>query len=153
VSPHVLYAFYPCQRSVTSAGADTTASALGTFFLAMVCYPEVQKKAQEELDKVLNGRLPEYSDIGSLPYFSALVKEVYRYVEVCSKDSLPHAKHVSVSSRWQPVTPLGRPLFSQQIVLNRRSLSRQGVVHQLTSDDLYNGYHIPANAMVIANQW
>jgi hypothetical protein len=44
----------------------------------MVCYPEVQKKAQEELDQVLNGRLPEHSDIESLPYFSALVKEVYR---------------------------------------------------------------------------
>ena len=44
----------------------------------MVCYPEVQKKAQEELDKILNGRLPEHSDIESLPYLSALVKEVYR---------------------------------------------------------------------------
>ena len=100
------------SRSVTSAGADTTASALGTFFLAMVCYPEVQKKAQEELDKVLNGRLPEHSDIESLPYLSALVKEVYRYGEFCVKDSLPHAKHTSVSSRWQPVLPIGRPLFS-----------------------------------------
>ena len=55
----------------------------------MVCYPEVQKKAQEELDKVLNGRLPEHSDIESLPYLSALVKEVYRYDEVCFKKSLP----------------------------------------------------------------
>jgi len=44
----------------------------------MVCYPEVQNKAQEELDKVLNGRLPKHSDIMSLPYLSALVKEVYR---------------------------------------------------------------------------
>jgi hypothetical protein len=42
----------------------------------MVCYPEVQKKAQTELDNVLNGRLPEHSDISSLPYLSALVKEV-----------------------------------------------------------------------------
>ena len=45
----------------------------------MVCYPEVQKKAQAELDEVLNGRLPEHSDFPSLPYLSALVKEVYRY--------------------------------------------------------------------------
>jgi len=55
----------------------------------MVCYPEVQKKAQEELDKVLNGRLPEHGDIESLPYLSAVVKEVYRYGGVCFKDSLP----------------------------------------------------------------
>ncbi|KIM35566.1 hypothetical protein M413DRAFT_79273 [Hebeloma cylindrosporum] len=98
---------------VYMAGADTTASALGTFFLAMVCYPEVQKKAQKELDEVLNGRLPEHDDIASLPYLSALVKEIYR---------------------WKPVTPLGVP-------------------HLTISDDLYNGYHIPANSIVIPNQW
>ena len=68
--------------SNTSAGADTTSSALGTFFLAMVCYPDVQKKAQVELDKVLDGRLPEHSDIASLPYLSAIVREVYRYAAV-----------------------------------------------------------------------
>ena len=82
----------------------------------MVCYPEVQKKAQEELDEVLNGRLPEHSDIMSLPYLSALVKEVYRCGEIYFKYSLPqaYARHVSVFFlfRWQPVLPLGRPLFS-----------------------------------------
>ena len=50
----------------------------------MVIYPEVQKKAQTELDNVLKGRLPEYSDIFSLPYLSALVKEVIRYAAICS---------------------------------------------------------------------
>jgi hypothetical protein len=50
----------------------------------MVCYPEVQKEAQAELDNVLNGRLPEHSDIFSLPYLSAVVKEVYRYAAICS---------------------------------------------------------------------
>jgi hypothetical protein len=59
----------------------------------MVCYPEVQKNAQEELDKVLNGRLPEHTDIESLPYLSALVKEVYRYGEVSFDDYLPHVGH------------------------------------------------------------
>ena len=48
----------------------------------MVCYPEVQKEAQAELDTVLNGRLPEHSDLPSLPYLSALVKEIYRYTAV-----------------------------------------------------------------------
>ena len=33
-------------------GADTTVSALSTFFLAMAKWPEVQKRAQDELDKV-----------------------------------------------------------------------------------------------------
>jgi hypothetical protein len=53
----------------------------------MVCYPEVQKKAQAEIDKVLNGRLPEHSDFASFPYLSAVIKEVYRYAVVYFKDS------------------------------------------------------------------
>ena len=59
----------------------------------MVCYPEVQKKAQAELDNALNGKLPEHSDIFSLPYLSALIKEVIRYAEICSLRNLfIHAK-------------------------------------------------------------
>ena len=50
----------------------------------MVCYPEVQKEAQAELDKVVDGRLPVHCDILSLPYLSALVKEVYRYAAATS---------------------------------------------------------------------
>jgi cytochrome P450 len=50
----------------------------------MVCHPEVQKEAQTELDNVLNGRLPEHSDVFSLPYLSAVVKEVLRYAAICS---------------------------------------------------------------------
>jgi Cytochrome P450 len=58
----------------------------------MVRYPEVQKEARTELDKVLDGRLPEHGDIASLPYLSALVKEVYRYAGVCFKTSFFCAK-------------------------------------------------------------
>jgi hypothetical protein len=50
----------------------------------MVCYPEVQKKAQAEPDNALNGRLPEHVDVFSLPYLSALVKEVIRYAALCT---------------------------------------------------------------------
>ena len=80
----------------------------------MVCYPEVQKEAQAELDKVLNGRLPEHSDFPSLPYLSAVIKEVYRYATVCFEYSLPP---VNCVYRWQPVLPLGRPLFVSNIII------------------------------------
>ncbi|KAF9045251.1 cytochrome P450 [Panaeolus papilionaceus] len=73
---------------VFAGGADTSLAAIHTFFLAMLCYPAVQARAQEELDRVLGGRLPEYSDESDLPYISALVKEVLR---------------------WQPATPIGVP--------------------------------------------
>jgi len=58
--------------------ADTTLSAIHTIFVAMISFPEAQSKAQEELDRVLQGRLPEYNDLKDLPYIAALVKEILR---------------------------------------------------------------------------
>ena len=53
----------------------------------MVLNPDVQKRAQEEIDRVVGtSRLPDMSDREGLPYIDAVVKEVLR---------------------WHPVTPLG----------------------------------------------
>ena len=73
-----------CQRGVVVlilfiAGADTTLSAIRTMYVAMMSFPEVQLKAQEELDRVLQGRLPEYNDLKDLPYIAAIVKEILRW--------------------------------------------------------------------------
>ncbi|KIM78610.1 hypothetical protein PILCRDRAFT_98340 [Piloderma croceum F 1598] len=69
------------------AGADTTVSAIGSFFLAMVLYPDVQRKARDELDRVLgDNRLPSFADKSSLPYISCIVWECLR---------------------WNPVAPMG----------------------------------------------
>jgi len=47
--------------------------------LAMVLYPEVQRKAQSELDSVIGmDRLPTFEDRESLPYVNALCKELLR---------------------------------------------------------------------------
>ena len=56
----------------------------------MLHHPEVQQKAQAELDRVLyhSGRLPGYEDQPDLPYITAVMKEVLR---------------------WQPVAPIGMP--------------------------------------------
>jgi len=95
-------------------GADTTVAALLTFFLAMVLHPDAQRKAQMEIDNVIGvDRLPDFGDETSLPYVSALVKEVMR---------------------WHPVTPIAVP-------------------HRLVTDDIYEGYFLPAGSMVIGNAW
>ncbi|KAI0674475.1 cytochrome P450 [Trametes maxima] len=61
-------------------GADTTFSAVLAFLLAMINFPEVQKKAQAELDLVIGpGRLPDFEDRSALPYVEALVKECLRW--------------------------------------------------------------------------
>ncbi len=47
----------------------------------MVRSPDVLRKAQDEMDRVVgHTRLPGFADRDSLPYLSALVEEVYRYV-------------------------------------------------------------------------
>ena len=56
-----------------------TVTALNSFFLAMVLYPQVQARAQKELDSYLQGRLPDFPDEHSLPYITAIVKEVLRW--------------------------------------------------------------------------
>ncbi|KAG0702304.1 cytochrome P450 [Suillus ampliporus] len=71
-------------------GADTTVSTVYSFFLAMTLYPDVQKKAQAEIDAVVGpDRLPSFADRGSLPYTEALVKEVLRWNAVVPT-SFPH---------------------------------------------------------------
>ncbi|KAI0373553.1 CyP450 monooxygenase [Pilatotrama ljubarskyi] len=77
-----------------AGGADTTLSCIQSFFLAMASYPDVQKKAQAELDAVVGQhRLPDFSDEASLPYVTALIKECLR---------------------WRSVVPLGVPHRSIQ---------------------------------------
>ena len=46
----------------------------------MAIHPGIQKKAQQEIDRLLGGeRLPTLSDQEDLPYISALIKETYRW--------------------------------------------------------------------------
>ena len=58
----------------------------------MVLYPEVQKKARDEIDALIGtSRLPDFSDHESLPYIEAVVREMLR---------------------WNPVIPLGEFVIS-----------------------------------------
>ena len=58
-----------------------------SLFLALVLFPQVQKRAQAELEVVIGrDRLPTFDDRPRLPYIGALCKELMR---------------------WQMVTPTG----------------------------------------------
>lgn len=77
--------------AVYGGGADTTVSALYTFFLAMVLHPLVQHKAQKEIDTVVGSdRLPAVEDRVQLPYIEAVFKECLRW-RVVAPMGLPHA--------------------------------------------------------------
>ncbi|THU84951.1 cytochrome P450 [Dendrothele bispora CBS 962.96] len=61
------------------AGTDTTSALLLSIIAALVCYPEIQKKAQAELDTVVGqGRLPDFGDRKRLPYIECILKETQR---------------------------------------------------------------------------
>ncbi|KAI0754774.1 O-methylsterigmatocystin oxidoreductase [Daedaleopsis nitida] len=71
------------------AGTDTLTSTLEAMFFAMSQYPDVLKKAHDELDAVVGpNRLPDFDDFDSLVYVNAIVKEALR---------------------WHNVTPVGIP--------------------------------------------
>lgn len=75
--------------SLYGAAADTTVITLSVFTLAMVMFPHVQHKAEEEIDRVVGtDRLPNFDDRDRLPYVSAIVKETLR---------------------WWPIVPMGFP--------------------------------------------
>ena len=49
----------------------------------MALNPDVLKRAQEEVDRVVgNDRLPSFSDRDNLPYINAVVKETLRWETV-----------------------------------------------------------------------
>lgn len=109
---------------------ETITSTLRTFALAMVLYPDVQRRAQAEIDFVVGGdRLPTFKDRDSLPYVESILRETLR---------------------WHPVGPLGNlPLCYYPFAEGDFA----GAPHATLSDDTYNGYFIPKGATVICNIW
>ncbi|KAF9050876.1 OrdA protein [Hymenopellis radicata] len=100
--------------SMYGAGADTTVSAQYAFFLAMLLNPDVQKRAQAEIDDVVGGdRLPTFNDREHLPYVNAVVTELLR---------------------WHNVAPLGVP---------HRALE-DGVIRTIIVTNLWQMLHDPA---------
>lgn len=61
------------------AGGETASSYLQSFVLALLNFPDAQKKAQDEIDKVIGDRFPTLQDYNDLVYLRALVDEVHRH--------------------------------------------------------------------------
>jgi len=79
--------------------------------LAMIAYPEVQQKCQEELDRVIGrSRMPTFRDRESLPYIRATVRELFR---------------------WRTPTPIGEVLsnMNHSILCIHRDVGESGVQH------------------------
>ncbi|TFY63043.1 hypothetical protein EVJ58_g3473 [Rhodofomes roseus] len=94
--------------SLYVGAVDSTSSAVTTFFHAMAKYPEIQKRAQEEIERAVgNDRLPLLQDRPNLPYIDAIVSEVLR---------------------WKSAVPLGMPHRLQQDDVHDGFYLREGTI-------------------------
>lgn len=83
---HAAYAI----GTLFEAGAGTTAAAMASFMLTMTLHASEYDKLQAEVDKVVGpGRMPQFSDMPSLPRVRAVAKEVLRWRPVTA-GGLPH---------------------------------------------------------------
>ncbi|KAI1788646.1 CyP450 monooxygenase [Ganoderma leucocontextum] len=72
------------------AGVETTFTLMSAFFLAMIRFPDQQRRAQAELDAVVGpDRFPDFSDRDLLPYVNALLKECVRWHTILPL-AIPH---------------------------------------------------------------
>ncbi|CEL03747.1 Putative Cytochrome P450 [Aspergillus calidoustus] len=78
--------------TLLEAGSDTTSSTLYAFVQAMLLFPDVQRKAQEEIDRVIGpDRLPVMDDLQDLQYIRACMKESLRWMPTTILGAVPHA--------------------------------------------------------------
>ncbi|TCD70730.1 hypothetical protein EIP91_002106 [Steccherinum ochraceum] len=115
-----------------AAGAETTTISLHNFFLAMLHFPQVMRKAQAEIDEVVGReRMPTHVDRAHLPYTSALLKEIFRFMPAASL-GLPHC-----------VAEVGAPS-------TEASASNTDFPNK---DDSFESFLIPQGAIIIPNIW
>ncbi|KAI1322474.1 OrdA protein [Xylariaceae sp. FL0255] len=80
LSPEEEDAIIWTATSFYGAALETTTTIMNVFTLAMVLNPEVQRRAQLEIDQVVgSSRLPGFDDRDKLPYVGALIKEILRW--------------------------------------------------------------------------
>lgn len=98
----------------------------------MMLHPEVQRRAQAEIDAVVgNARLPSFEDREGLPFVDAIVKEILR---------------------WRPPGPVG-VLSQYSHFFHRPTVIFKGIPHRAMKDDIHEGYFIPQGTTVVMNIW
>ncbi|KAH9977454.1 cytochrome P450 [Russula compacta] len=93
-SAHTEQMIKATATAMYGGASDTTGSAAWSFMLAMVLHPEVQAKAQEEIDRVTGrSRLPCMADRNEMPYLVSIVWETFRWSPPVPV-TLPHRNRV-----------------------------------------------------------
>ncbi|KAK7441384.1 hypothetical protein VKT23_016632 [Stygiomarasmius scandens] len=98
-----------CSAVAYLGGSDSSVTLMLSIILTLLLHPEVQERAQAELDAVLGQdgsearRLPDYSDRQFLPYIDAIIDEVMRLHPVTPL-AAPHRlmEHDIYEGYWIP---------------------------------------------------
>ncbi|KAL8173133.1 UNVERIFIED_CONTAM: hypothetical protein K2H54_040502, partial [Gekko kuhli] len=83
-------------ENLFGAGMETTSTTLRWGLLLMMKYPEIQKKVQEEMTKVIGSAQPRIEHRAKLPYTDAVIHEVQRFANILPTN-LPHATSADVT--------------------------------------------------------
>ncbi|THV06965.1 cytochrome P450 [Dendrothele bispora CBS 962.96] len=99
--------------TLLQGGIDTSASLLQLLIMMLSCNSEIQRKAQEEIDRVIgHDRIPQRDDIKNLPYIQAIIKEVCRFSPPIPF-GVPHATIRDEEYRGY-IVPKGSAVFQNQ---------------------------------------
>ncbi|XP_073442601.1 cytochrome P450 2K1-like [Dendrobates tinctorius] len=80
------------------AGMETTSTTLRWGLLLMMKYPEIQKKVQSEIDKVIGSNAPQVIHRREMPYTDAVIHEIQRFGNIVPFN-VPHAPIQDVKFR------------------------------------------------------
>ncbi|KAK7438476.1 hypothetical protein VKT23_018091 [Stygiomarasmius scandens] len=98
--------------TLIEGGIDTSTSMLQMLVMVLSCHPEVQRKAQEEIDHTIGDRIPRLDDIKNLPYIQAIIKELGRFRPPLPF-GIPHATIQNEEYRGYTI-PKGCTVFQNQ---------------------------------------
>ena len=94
----------------------------------MTLHPEIQRRAQQEIDSVTGGeRLPDFSDLKLMPFTEAVFQE---------------------TMRWGCPVTLSTSILTRIISLELTQHEMEGLPHFIDVEDKYKEFHIEAGTTV-----